>query len=57
MISRYFEVDFKSKITPFKKVYNVIAKSYKDAEEKILKRIKKLDKMKCTIIITKKESI
>ena len=57
MINSYFEVDFKSKITPFKKVYNVIAKSYNEAEKKILKRIKKLDKMKCVIIITKKETI
>jgi hypothetical protein len=57
MINRYFKVDFKSKITPFKKVYNVIAKSYKDAEEKVLKKIKKLDKIKCIITITKKESI
>jgi hypothetical protein len=57
MISRYFEVDVQSSVTPFKKVYNVIAKSYKEAEEKVLKKIKKLDKMKCTIIITKKEII
>jgi hypothetical protein len=57
MISRYFEVDVQSRITPFKKVYNVIAKSYKEAEEKVLKKIKKLDKIKCTIIITKKETI
>jgi len=56
MISRYFEVDVQSRITPFKKVYNVIAKSYKEAEEKVLKKIKKLDKIKCTIIITKKET-